>query len=66
MPLNEAKRIVDKIAQYADDPDTLAINVTCLVGRKGIRLRVRNWRVIMDDGVVLDVLDIGPRSRIYR
>lgn len=29
------------------------------------RLRVGDWRVIMLDGEVLDILDIGPRGSIY-
>ena len=36
-----------------------------LKGRKAIPLRVRDWRVIMHDGVVLAVLEIGPRGDIY-
>ena len=40
--------------------------MTVLQGRTGIRLRVGDWRVIMDeDGNVLAVLDIGPRGGIY-
>jgi mRNA interferase RelE/StbE len=36
------------------------------VGSPYIRLRVGDWRVIMDDkGAVLDVLKIGPRGSIY-
>lgn len=65
MPADTAKRIRSKIAQYAQDPDSLANNVTALKGRNGIRLRVGDWRVIMEDGVVLAVLDIGTRGGIY-
>lgn len=65
MPANTAHRIMAKIAQYADDPASLANNVKALKGREGIRLRVGDWRVIMHDGEVLDVLDIGPRGGVY-
>ncbi|MCB2064544.1 MAG: type II toxin-antitoxin system RelE/ParE family toxin [Novosphingobium sp.] len=65
MPSTTAKRIRSKIEQYANDPKSLASNVTALKGRNGIRLRVGNWRVIMEDGVVLAVLEIGPRGGIY-
>lgn len=34
-------------------------------GRDGIRLRVGNWRVIMEDGVILAVLEIGARGSVY-
>lgn len=48
------------------EPESQANNVTALKGREGIRLRVGDWRVIMnDDGVVLAVLDIVPRGSLY-
>jgi mRNA interferase RelE/StbE len=66
MPANIAQRIIAKIEQYAQEPETQANNVTALKGREGIRLRVGDWRVIMnDDGVVLAVLEIGPRGSVY-
>jgi mRNA interferase RelE/StbE len=65
MPMNVASRILEKVAAYADDPQSQANNVTVLRGRSGIRLRVGDWRVIMEDGAVLDVLDVGPRGGIY-
>ena len=66
MPADTAQRIIAKIEQYAQEPETQANNVTALKGREGIRLRVGDWRIIMnDDGVVLAVLEIGPRGRVY-
>ncbi|MES2915447.1 MAG: type II toxin-antitoxin system RelE/ParE family toxin [Pseudomonadota bacterium] len=65
MPATTARRILDKIDAYAADPQSQANNVTALVGREGIRLRVGDWRVIMHDGEVLDVLKIGPRGGVY-
>ena len=66
IPADVAERIIGKIEQYAADPASQTKNVTALKGREGIRLRVGDWRVIMnDDGVVLAVLDIGPRGSIY-
>lgn len=66
LPSNEAKRITSKIEQYASDPKTLANNVKALVGSPYIRLRVADWRIIMDDqGNVLEVLKIGPRGSVY-
>lgn len=66
MPANTAHLIRSKIEAYAASPDSQANNVTALKGRTGIRLRVGNWRVIMDDqGNVLAVLDIGARGGIY-
>jgi mRNA interferase RelE/StbE len=65
LPTNTARRILDKIDAYAADPQSQANNVTALAGREGIRLRVGDWRVIMHDGEVLDVLNIGPRGGVY-
>jgi len=65
MPANTAERIKAKIEAYATDPVSQANNVKALQGRSGIRLRVGDWRVIMEDGVVLAVLEIGPRGGIY-
>ena len=65
MPANTAERIKAKIEAYATDPTSQANNVKALQGRPGIRLRVGDWRVIMEDGVVLDVLEIGTRGGIY-
>lgn len=65
MPANVAERIVAKVEDYAVDPASQANNVKALKGREGIRLRVGDWRVIMHDGVVLAVLEIGPRGSIY-
>ena len=65
MPANTSARIVSKIEAYAADPASHANNVRSLKGREGVRLRVGNWRVIMEDGVVLAVLEIGPRGSVY-
>lgn len=65
MPRDTAERIMAKVDQFAADPASQVNNVTALQGREGIRLRVGDWRVIMRDGEVLAVLDIGPRGSIY-
>lgn len=66
MPTNEAVRVRAKIEQYASEPAALANNVTEMRGRPGVkRLRVGNWRVLMEDGAVLAILNVGPRSSIY-
>lgn len=66
MPAKTTTLIRTKIEAYAQDSSAQANNVKSLKGREGIRLRVGDWRVIMDDqGNVLAVLDIGPRGGIY-
>ena len=65
MTANTAARIRHKVADYAADPQSQANYIKALKGRDGVRLRVGNWRVIMHDGVVLTVLEVGPRGSIY-
>lgn len=66
MPRSTAMLIRTKIEAYASDPAALINNVKALQGRTGIRLRVGDWRVIMDDqGIVLLVMQIGPRGGVY-
>lgn len=67
MPANLSRRIMGKIDQCAADPKSQANNVKALKGSSFIRLRVGDWRVIMDDqGNVLAVLEIGPRGDVYK
>ena len=57
MPANVARRIREKISQYAVDPSSQANNVKALAGSSYLRLRVGDWRVIMDDqGNVLEIM----------
>lgn len=66
MPSNTAALIRAKIEAYAQDPNSQANDVKPFKAREGIRLRVGDWRVIMDDqGNVLAILDIGPRGGVY-
>ena len=66
LPANQSKKIEDKIKEYTTNPKSQADNVTNLRGRDGYRLRVGDWRVILNkNGEILDVLDVGPRGRIY-
>ena len=65
MPANWSKRIRAKIEQYAADPASLDNNVTELKGRSGVRLRVGDYRVIIEDGEVLAVLEIDSRGGVY-
>jgi len=67
MPRNWAIRISEKIAAYANDPAAQTNNVTALQGSDGLsRLRVGDWRVIIWDHVVLEVLEIKSRGSAYK
>jgi len=64
---NMAKRIADKLAAYAEDPTSLANQVTELRGRPVKRLRVGDFRVLFEETATeIIVSDIGPRSSIYK
>lgn len=61
-----AGRIIEKIDQLAADPASLANNIRRLKGGGGLmRLRVGDWRVIYDDGVILEIIRIAPRGSAY-
>lgn len=66
MPRPTAERIRDKVAAYADDPASQAANVKALKGEPGVlRLRVGDWRVILEEGDVIAVIRVGPRGGVY-
>jgi mRNA interferase RelE/StbE len=61
-----AVRIVEKVEQLAANPAPLANNITRLKGSGNLlRLRVGDWRVIYEDGVVLLVERIAARGSAY-
>ena len=67
MSPNWAERIRDKIRIYADNPAALANNVKRLKSQDGlVRLRVGDWRVVMKDESVLQVLYVTSRGSAYR
>ena len=63
------KRIITKIEQYAEAPESLANNVTQLVGSPFNRLRVGDYRVIFTLGgevaVVMTVKRVSHRREAY-
>lgn len=62
---NDARRIRFKIEQYAASPSSLANNMKVLAGSPYIRLRVEDWRIVMDENdLVLEVLKVGARGGI--
>lgn len=66
MPANTARTIRDKIDQYAADPASLVNNLRKLQGRPGCRLRIGDWRVILDEeDAVLAILENRPRGGAY-
>ena len=62
-----ARRIRDKIARLAVDPNAFANNVSALKGVTGLmRLRIGGWRVIYSvDLNALLVLKVAPRGSAY-
>ena len=67
MPRNLALRIREKVRSFAEDPASQASNVKALRGLDGVvRLRVGDWRVIMRDGVIIEILEVKPRGSAYK
>lgn len=66
IPTNTSKRIREKIEAYAADPASQANNVKALEGvGDAIRLRVGDWRIIMEESEVIAVIKIKPRGGAY-
>jgi mRNA interferase RelE/StbE len=62
-----ALRIREKIRSFAEDPASQANNVKALRGFEGlIRLRVGDWRIIIRDGVIIEILEVKPRGSAYK
>lgn len=69
MPRNATRRIREKIERVAEDPFASIPNAKKLQGRSGYRLRIGDWRVIYEintDEIVIIVLKIAPRGKVYR
>ena len=67
MPRNVALRIREKISSFAEDPASQANNVKALRGlEETVRLRVGDWRVIMSNTIVVEILDIKARGSAYK
>ncbi len=62
-----ARRIRDKVRQYAEDPASLANNVIVMNGNEALRrMRIGDWRVIFnEDLVVVLVIRVAPRGGTY-
>ena len=62
-----AKRIRQKIGQYAANPESLVNHVKHLKGSEYFRLRVGDYRVIFTEaGMVLLIIEVGHRREVYR
>lgn len=65
----DRERIVAKIEQYAQDPASLARQVTPLTGSKYHRLRVGSYRVIFairhGESTVMAILRVRHRREAY-
>jgi len=62
-------RIVDKIFELSQDPDSLTLDIKKLAGEPFYRLRVGNWRIIFHRDNVLKIISIEklkPRGDAYK
>lgn len=71
IPVPMARRIQEKIGQFAADPASLVANVKKLTGRDEYRLRVGDWRVLFTleeafvEGSNMTVHTIASRGSVY-
>jgi mRNA interferase RelE/StbE len=69
LPLKIKLVIVNNLHELAANPDSPSLDIDVLKGRKGIRLRVGQYRVIytrQDDQLIIEVVKIRPRGDIYK
>lgn len=67
MSKNDARKLLNKIEQYASNPEELKNHVKKLVGVPCYRLRVGDYRIVFGEtGEVLLIIKIGMRGNIYR
>jgi mRNA interferase RelE/StbE len=67
LPVNELKRIVQKIQNLADDPRPYGCKK--LTGEEKYRIRSGNYRIlyiIEDDILIIYIVKIGHRREVYR
>jgi mRNA-degrading endonuclease RelE of RelBE toxin-antitoxin system len=65
LPSSVSKRIVDKIESLCEDPHRTAERCE---GYPWYHQRVGNYRAILDiddTGLIIEVLKIGPRKKVY-
>jgi mRNA interferase RelE/StbE len=61
-----SRAIREKIAQYAENPVSLANQVKRLQGSPFYRLRVGDYRIIFsEDGTILTIIKVGHRREVY-
>lgn len=67
MSNKDAVKVEGKVEQYALDPASLSANVKMLKGAEGrIRLRVGDYRVLIKDNTVINILGIPRRDKAYK
>ena len=69
LPAQDRERVIAKVQQYADDPASLANQVTKLTGSEYMRMRVGNYRVLFSNEygkvTIMVVLRVRHRREAY-
>jgi len=69
LPLKIKARIIDKLQELKENPDTPTLDVDKLKGEPAYRLRIGQYRIIyrrLDDKLIIEVIKIRPRGDIYK
>ena len=65
--MRKHRNVAKRITAYAENPASLANQVTELRGCHGKRLRIGDFRVLFEETATeIIVSDIGPRGTIYK
>jgi len=69
LPLKIKARIIDKLQELKENPDTPTLDVDKLKGEPAYRRRIGQYRIIyrrLDDKLIIEVIKIRPRGDIYK
>jgi mRNA interferase RelE/StbE len=69
LPLKIKSKIIDKLHDLKENPDSPTLDVDKLKGEPAYRLRIGRYRIIytrLDDKLTIEVIKIRPRGDTYK
>ena len=69
LPIKIKSKIIDKLHEIKENPDSPDLDVNKIKGKSGFRLRVGQYRIIYTqhrDELIIEVVKIRSRGNIYK